>query len=131
MGRNKIRTYIYNIYEHFLIFVEKLGRNIKDFPPKKRKAKIKITTEDLKIKSTRFDTKDDLCKSKIRIEKREVNKYDAEKTYKEIIKFREGSNQKKISEKNLLSKKYLISNKLGKKNKFKVKFKRNSELSEE
>ena len=102
-----------------------MGRNIQGFPPKKRKAKLQVTPEDQKIKSTRFDTKDDLYKSKIRIEKREMYKYDAEKTYKEIIKFREGSNQKKISEKNLLSKKYLISNKLGEKNKFKVKFKRN------
>ena len=117
IGRNKIKTYIYNIYEHFLSFVEKLGRNIKDFPPKRRKANVKLTIEDEKIKSQRVDTNSELYKSKIRIEKREVNKYDADKTYKEIIKFREGGNIKKVSEKNLLFDKYLISNKLGKKHK--------------
>ena len=83
-----------------------------------------------------MDTNTELYKSKIRIEKRDMNKYDADKTYKEIIKFREGDNRKKISEKNLLSNKYLLSNKLGKKHKviyrnFGFSRKRGSQLSKE
>ena len=126
VGKNKIRAYIYNIYDNFISFVNKLKGNIG--PPPKRsirnknfKEKINDNDKEMKvmkiIKTTQNEKQTHLPERKIKIEKPHMMNYDVKDTYNEIIKFRENPDQIMRTEKNLLEDKYDSINKKIKKHK--------------
>ena len=112
LGRNKIRIYIYNIYDNFQSFISKITGNIGP-PPKKT-----ITNKNLKeksegnnlnmkvIKTNENEIKTDINERKIKIEKPQIINYNAKDTYNEMLKFRENPDQIMKTENNLLPKKY-------------------------
>ena len=107
-GAAKIKTYIYNIYDKFMSFMEKAGIKVNDAPPKRSLRNEKLKDKLIKKKKgVRFneipkennnnikrphspgpDTRSNIDRRKIRIEKPQLIDYDAKSTYNELMMYR-------------------------------------------
>ena len=106
-GAKKIPTYVYNIYENFLSFIQKAGFKGLDNPPKrsiknqglrdkliKNKKMVRFNEEKKEKKRPRSPHDDNHSVSgnrKIKIDKPQLIDYDAKSTYNDLIKYREMS----------------------------------------
>ena len=111
VGRNQIKVYVYNIFENFMNFVEKIGFIGSSPPPKrsvknenfgeklilnKNKKDINFNEEQKEINNkndggNNFDNHYINEKRKIKIEKPKTDFYDPKSTYDELLNFRKNN----------------------------------------
>ena len=123
IGKNQIRVYIYNIFENFMNFVEKIGlrgnapphrRSIKNgnlretliLNKNKKVVKFNEESKEMKIKNknkkeNNFDKHSIIEKRRIKIEKPKMDNYDAKSTYNDLLNFRINSEKYTKTEKEL------------------------------